>query len=206
MRRHVRSWRKPTPHSSRIRWSTDRTLLRAIIAPPLALPEDAAAVAEGGFERSAYRSTCCAGRMLRRRAGRRRRSRRRRGWLERFYPAVQTQSGLLPRRLLAVGGRWTSRVSVQRSGKTTPGHASAPALILAGVWQPISSGIPLVRSAAGERNLINVRFAPKATEVLRCRKASLCAQIQTFEQRISRFGSRLRSSSHFTPVAGSQRD
>ena len=27
------------------------------------------------------------------------------------------------------------------------------------------------------------------------------AQIQTFEQRISRFGSRLRSSSHFTPVA-----
>ena len=27
MRRHVRSWRKPTPHSRRIRWSTDRTLL-----------------------------------------------------------------------------------------------------------------------------------------------------------------------------------
>jgi hypothetical protein len=31
------------------------------------------------------------------------------------------------------------------------------------------------KSAFYKRGSINVRFAPKATEVLRCRKASLCA-------------------------------
>src|SRR5262249_57602027 len=42
-----------------------------------------------------------------------------------------------------------------------------------------------------QRGLINVRFAPKATEVLRCRKASLCAksgreQMQQCEAKITR--------------------
>jgi hypothetical protein len=41
---------------------------------------------------------------------------------------------------------------------------------------------PGVSSApAGQRNSINVRFAPKATEMLRCRKASLCANCRLMQ-------------------------
>jgi hypothetical protein len=34
----------------------------------------------------------------------------------------------------------------------------------------------MIRAPSRNATLINVRFAPKATEVLRCRKASLCAK------------------------------
>ena len=43
---------------------------------------------------------------------------------------------------------------------------------------PLQTGLlcPISGGASGStRTLVNVRFAPKATEVLRCRKASLCA-------------------------------
>ena len=40
-----------------------------------------------------------------------------------------------------------------------------------------------------QRGLVNVRFAPKATEMLRCRKASLCAKTgpSASQQRVSLF-------------------
>jgi hypothetical protein len=64
--------------------------------------------------------------------------------------------------------RPSARRAVDTSG--APGHSGSLSVPRGGFHH---------RRRFPQRGLIDVRFAPKATEVLRCRKASLCAQFQT---------------------------
>src|SRR5215472_16835955 len=56
-------------------------------------------------------------------------------------------------------------------GRTMHLESAAPTV----QYGNLDEGRVLIKSAFCKRDLVNVRFAPKATEVPRCREAPLCA-------------------------------
>jgi hypothetical protein len=97
-----------------------------------------------------------------------------------------------PRRPIGMGGRskrrqpaarYSSGAAGSRGLKAREPRAAGPApgvLIRSGGGAAVLSRNPFRSRWAArpgrQRGLVNVRFAPKATEVLRCRKASLCVE------------------------------